>query len=152
MMGTVTYPDPEVERFIGEHFVAVRFNVVEDPDVMDRFNASWTPTIILEDARGREHRRSIGYLEPKRFLGELALGWLKDAVDRRDWPAAQERLPATKRQTKGDEAREPETLYWEGMIAYEASTDIKKLATGWKPLLDGFPDSEWAKRAEYVRA
>ena len=31
-MGAVTYPDPEVERMIEEHFVPVQFNVVEQPD------------------------------------------------------------------------------------------------------------------------
>ncbi|MBI4311871.1 MAG: thioredoxin family protein, partial [Chloroflexi bacterium] len=81
----VTYPDFSVQEYIKKRFVPVRFNVVAKPEVMDRFNASWTPTIIVEDVRGREHRRSVGYLDPKRFLGELALAWLKDAVDRRDF-------------------------------------------------------------------
>jgi hypothetical protein len=150
-MGAVTYPDASVQEYIKKRFIAVRFNVVAKPEVMDRFNASWTPTIIVEDARGREHRRSVGYLDPKRFLGELARAWLKDAVDRRDFAAAEERLPETEAYTQGDTVRYPETLYWGGMVAYKASVDVKNLAQGWKRLLDEFPDSEWAKRAEYVR-
>jgi hypothetical protein len=133
--------------------VAARFNVVEDPETFERFNASWTPTVIIEDARGSEHRRSVGYLEPKRFIAELALGWLKAAIDRHDWAAAKERLPEVNRDSAGDAQREPEALYWQGMVEYEASGshDIKRLAAGWKPLLDQFPDSEWAMKASYVR-
>lgn len=152
MMGAVTYPNPDVRQYVVDHFVPVRFNVVEEPEVIDRFNAPWTPTIIVEDAQGREHRRSVGYLDPKRFLGEVALARLKVPIDRRDFVAAQELLPGVKHLTRGDPAREPEALYWQGMVAYKASTDIKKLAEGWSALLDNFPESEWAKRAEYVRS
>src|SRR6266536_823990 len=90
-MGAVTYPDPEVERFIESHFIPVQFNVVEQPEVMDRFNTPWTPTLIVEDAHGREHRRAQGFHDAKRFLGEMALAWLKDAIDRRDYETAHTR-------------------------------------------------------------
>src|ERR671929_835427 len=90
-MGAVTYPDPKVEREINEHFIPVQFNVVEQPEVMDQFNTPWTPTLIVQDAEGREHRRSQGYLDPARFLGEMSLAWLKDAIDRQDYAAAQQR-------------------------------------------------------------
>lgn len=149
MLGTVTYPNPDVERFVGEHYVAVRFNVVEDPGVFQRFNASWTPTIIMEDAQGNEHRRSVGYLDPRRFLGELSLGWLKEAIDRKDWDAAEQRLAEVKRLTRGDRDREPEALYWSGMVQYESTS--QPLAEGWAPLLDQFADSEWAMKASYAR-
>lgn len=151
MMGTVTYPDKAVEDFIAEHFVAVRFNVVEDPGVFERFGASWTPTVIIQDANGHEHRRSVGYLDPKRFMGELALAWLKDAIDRHDWAAAGERLPEVKRVTAGDREREPEAYYWSGMVAFEGTHEMPDLVNGWAPLLDKFPDSEWAMKASYVR-
>ena len=150
-MGAVTYPDPEVERFIQQHFIPVQFNVVEQPEVMDQFNTPWTPTIIVQDAEGREHRRSQGYLDPQRFLGEMSLAWLKDAIDRQDYKAAQERAPEALRLTKGDPTREPEALYWAAVVAYKATEDGNKLVQGWNRLLDQFPQSEWAKRAEFIR-
>jgi hypothetical protein len=150
-MGAVTYPNPEVERFINEHFIPVQFNVVEQPEVMDQFNTPWTPTLIVQDTEGREHRRSQGYLDPQRFLGEMSLAWLKDAIDRRDFEAAKARSAEALERTKGDPSREPEAIYWSAVAAYKASNDPKNLMGGWNRLLDEFSGSEWAKRVEFIR-
>src|SRR5438876_4702131 len=111
-MGAVTYPHPDVERFIQQRFIPVQFNVAEQPEAMERFNSTWTPTLIVQDAEGREHRRSQGYLDPQRFLGEMALAWLKDAVDRADFEADRKRAEEARRFTRGDSGRQPETEYW----------------------------------------
>jgi hypothetical protein len=150
-MGAVTYPNPEVERFIAEHFIPVQFNVVEQPEVMDRFNTPWTPTLIVQDADGREHRRSQGYLDPMRFLAEMALAWLKDAIDRRDFNAARERSSEALERTHGDPERAPEAEYWAAVAAYKATNDPNNLIQGWNRLLDEYPQSDWAKRAEFIR-
>jgi hypothetical protein len=150
-MGAVTYPNPDVARFMHEHFIPVQFNVVEQPEVMDQFNASWTPTLIVQDAEGREHRRAQGYLDPARFLGEMSLARLKDAIDRRDYTAARDCAGEALRLTKGDPEREPEANYWAAVAAYKASEDPHNLIQGWNRLLDQFPRSEWAKRAEFIR-
>ncbi len=57
-MEAETYPEDSVRGYIEEHFVPVRFNVLEQPEVAKRLDSGWTPTIIVEDAEGREHRRS----------------------------------------------------------------------------------------------
>src|SRR5438105_9718143 len=103
-MGAVTYPNPDVERYIGQHFIPVQFNVVEQAEVMDRFNTPWTPTLIVQDADGREHRRAEGYHDPRRFLGEMALAWLKAAVNRREFETARQRSSEVLDRTKGDPA------------------------------------------------
>lgn len=150
-MGAVTYPDQQVERFIQDHFIPVQFNVVEQPESMTRFNTPWTPTLIVLDAEGKEHRRSQGYLDAKRFLGEFALAVLKDAIDRQDYATAQQRSPEALRLTQGDPEREPEAIYWSSVAAYKASGDPQQLLGGWNRLLDQFPQSEWAKKVEFIR-
>jgi hypothetical protein len=40
--------------------------------------------MTVDDAEDRGHRRSQGYLDPKRFLGEMILAWPENAVDRHD--------------------------------------------------------------------
>jgi hypothetical protein len=152
MMGAVTYPNPEVEKFIQQHLLPVQFNVVEQPEVMERFNSTWTPTLIVQDSDGREHRRSQGYLDPKRFLGEMALAWLKEAIDRGDFAAARDRVPEVLHRTKGDPEREPEARYWAAVAGYKASGDAQNLIQGWNKLIEEFPQSEWAKRAEFIKA
>src|SRR5437899_3309348 len=149
-MGAVTYPNPEVERYIEQHFIPVQFNVVEQPEVMKQFNTPWTPTLIVQDAEGREHRRSNGYLDAKRFLGEMSLARLLDAINRQDFKAAVERAQEALELTKGDPAREPEARYWAGVAGYKASNDPKPLMEAWNRLLDQFPQSEWAKRTEFI--
>jgi hypothetical protein len=150
-MGAVTYPNPEVERYITQHFIPVQFNVVEQPQVMQQLNASWTPTLIVQDAEGQEHRRAQGYLDARRFLGEMALARVKDAIDRQEFKTAQERAGETLQLTKGDPEREPEALYWSSVAAYKATEDPHNLIQGWTRLLDQFPQSEWAHRAEFIR-
>ena len=150
-MGAVTYPNPEVEKFIQQHLVPVQFNVVEQPEAMEQFNSTWTPTLIVQDPDGREHRRSQGYLDPKRFLGEMALAWLKEAIDRGDFAAARDRGPEVLDRTKGDPEREPEARYWAAVAGYKASGDAQTLIQGWNRLIQEFPQSEWAKRAEFIK-
>lgn len=150
-MEAETYPDGEVRAYTERRFVPVRFNVLERPEIAARFNSGWTPTIIVEDAEGREHRRSQGYLGPERFIGEMSLAHVMDAIDRRDFGAAYDRLEEALERTGGDPAREPEALYWSAVVAFRLSGDRKDLIEGWNCLLDGFPQSEWAKRAGYIR-
>ena len=152
MMGAVTYPNRDVEQFIAEHFIPVQFNVVEQPEVMEQLNSTWTPTLIVQDPEGREHRRSQGYLDAPRFLAEMSLAWVKDAIDRGDFAAARERASEALARTKGDPEREPEALYWAAVAGYKASSDAQNLIQGWNRLLQEFPSSEWAKRAEFIRA
>jgi hypothetical protein len=113
-------------------------------------NSGWTPTVIVEDAEGREHRRRQGYLDPKRFVGELALARLKDAIDRRDFGTACERSRSALKQTEGDTARRPESLTRYAATAYRVSGDRDDLIEGWNGLLERFPRSEWAKCAGYI--
>ena len=150
-MGAVTYPDPEVERYINDHFIPVQFNVVEQPEAMQQFNTPWTPTLIVEDADGKEHRRSQGYLDARRFLAEMSLARVKDAVDRQDYQEAASRAQEASRMTAGDPWRQPEAQYWSGVAAYKSTGDANNLINGWNRLLDEFPDSEWAKRVEFIR-
>jgi hypothetical protein len=150
-MGAVTYPNPAVSQTIEEQFVPVQFNVAEQPDVMDRFNTPWTPTLIVQDAEGREHRRSQGYLDPQRFIAEMALARLLAAINRRDFVAAHERSRPALTATRGDATREPEAIYWSAVAAYKVANDANALVAGWNRLLDEFPATEWAKRAEFIR-
>ena len=150
MMDEATYPDGVVRMYIEEHFVPVRFNTIERPEVEESFNSGWTPTIIVEDAEGREHRRSQGYLDPKRFIGEMALARVEDAMDRHDYEAVIELSKEALERTEGDQAREPEALYWSAVGAFEVSGDRDDLTGGWNRLLEEFPQSEWAEKASYI--
>lgn len=59
--------------------------------------------------------------------------------------------PGHRNEPGGDLAREPEALYWSAVAAYQVSGDREDLTEGWNRLLDKFPQSEWTKKAGYVR-
>jgi hypothetical protein len=150
-MGAVTYPNAEVEQYLNQHFIPVQYNVADQPEVIRQFHSAWTPTIIVQDASGVERRRSQGYLDARRFLGEVSLARLQDALDRQDWEEAKKRLDDAVNFTRGDPAREPEAMYWAAVVDYKTSKDATGLMSGWEKLLNAFPESEWAKRAEFIR-
>lgn len=81
----------------------------------------------------------------------MSLAWLKCALNRHDLAAALDRAQAAMEITRGDPAREPEALYWAAVVRYKASGDPKNLIESWNRLLDAFPESEWARRAEFIR-
>src|SRR5262245_25640308 len=126
-MDAVTYPDTRVQRLIEDHFIPVQFNVVDQPEVMERFNTPWTPTLMVQDADGKEHRRSHGYLDAPRFLAEMSLGWLLSPINRRDFETAHTRAPEALEHARGDLGREPEAIYWAAVAAYKATEDAANL-------------------------
>ncbi|MDN5697335.1 MAG: thioredoxin family protein [Rubrobacter sp.] len=151
-MGERVYPEPEVESYIEDHFAPVRFNTIEEPEMEAALGSGWTPTIITEDPDGNERRRSQGYLDAKRLIGQLALSRLQAAMNSRDFESASGLCEEALRLTQGDPHREPEAMYWSAVIAYKlAGGDRERLIEGWTSLLNRFPESEWAMRASYIR-
>jgi len=150
-MDAVTYPNEQVVDYISRHFVPVQLNVQDDPGAMDRFEAVWTPTIILRDDGGHEFRRSQGYLPPNTMLAELALGRLEAAMHRKNYEEAVKLAQDAVRFAVGDDERLAEARYWSGVAAYKASNDGAKLIEHWKPLVEEMPNSMWAKKASFIQ-
>lgn len=150
-MDAVTYPDREVQSLIRDHFVPVQFNVIDDPGAMESFNSAWTPSILIRDTDGNEHRRSLGYLDAKRFLAEARLGLLQASINRQEWAEASRHAESAIDACRGDSLREPEAAYWQGVVAYKSTGDVQGLLDGWNRLIDRHPGSEWALKAGFIR-
>lgn len=150
-MGAGTYPKEEVAEFIDKHFVPVQLNVSEDPGAMERFHATWTPTLMVKDDRGREYRRSEGYLNPQELLAELSLGRLKAALGREDYEEAVRISEDALTRSDFDPDRHAEARYWAGVAEYKNSNDAAKLGEHWKQLLREAPDTLWARKASFIK-
>ena len=150
-MDAVTYPNEEVVDYISGHFVPMQLNIKEDPGAMDRFEAVWTPTIILRDDGGREYRRSEGFLPPKTLLTELALGRTQAALHNAEYDEAVKHGEEAARFAEGDPERLAEARYWTGVAAYKGSNESGDLVKHWKPLVDEMPESAWAKKASFIK-
>lgn len=144
------YPDPRVVDFITTHFVPVRVHVKHNREAFralgDRFDAHWTPAILIMDATGAEQHRIEGFLPVDDFLSQLALGVAKAAFGRKDYAAAArlyqevlDRYPAT------DAA--PEAQYWTGVSRYRATDDAGALKATAQAFGERYQDSTWAKKA-----
>lgn len=118
----------------------------EHPAWFKRFDAIWTPTVLVLDANGHERYRIEGYLPRDEFRArlEMALGRL-DAM-RKDWAAAETRYAGVAERYAGTKVA-PEALYWRDVAKYSQSHDAAPLHAVSRELQQRFPESEWTTKA-----
>jgi hypothetical protein len=150
-MDAGTYPSEKVAEYIDKHYVPIQVNIKEDPGAMDRFHTMWTPTLMMKDDRGREYRRSEGFLNPPELLAELSLGRLRAALGREDYVAAVKIAEDALKRSEFDSNRHAEARYWSGVAEYKNSNDAAKLGEQWKQLLREAPNSIWARKAPLIK-
>jgi TolA-binding protein len=144
------YPDPRVVATVDSQFVPVRAHVKENHEEFQRlgakYDAQWTPTILILDGEGQERHRIEGFLPADDFLSQLALGAAKAAFSAGDFPRA-ERLfeDVLQKHPRTDAA--PEAQYWSGVSRYKATNDASALAGTYKKFQERYSDSTWAKKA-----
>jgi hypothetical protein len=144
------YSDPSVIRFIDDHFKPVRVHVREQADEFKRlgekYNAQWTPTILVIDSQGEERHRIEGFLPATDFLGQLALGLGHSAFARSDFAEAERWFrQVVERYPDSDAA--PEALYWAGVARYKATGDAAALGATAQQFQQRYRDTSWAKKA-----
>ena len=144
------YADPPVAAFINGHFTPVRIHVRDQAAdfkrLGDRFNAHWTPTILIIDPKGEERHRIEGFLPAEDFLAQLTIGLAHATRARGDFADAErwyrevlEKYPATE--------SAPEALYWAGVSKYKATNDPAPLAETAAQFANRYQTSSWAKKA-----
>jgi hypothetical protein len=144
------YPDARVASVIPEHFIPVRVHVRDHADEFKRlgarFNAQWTPTILVIDPDGEERHRIEGFLPTDDFLAQLTLGLSHSAFARGQFKEAEplyrevvEKYPATE--------AAPEALYWAGVSRYKATGDPAPLAETSAQFAKRYQSTSWAKKA-----
>lgn len=144
------YSDSRVVDFVTRHFVPIRVHVKENADAFkklgERFDAQWTPAVLIVDATGTERHRIEGFLPVDDFLSQLALGVAKAAFARKDYAAAERLYKEVVDRHPATEAA-PEAQYWTGVSRYRATNDVSALAATAKAFGERYQDSAWAKKA-----
>jgi TolA-binding protein len=144
------YTDSRVVALVESQTVPVRVHVKENRDEFQRlgskYDATWTPTILIVDGDGQERHRIEGFLPADDFLSQLALGTAKAAFSAGDYQRA-ERLfdEVVEKHPRTDAA--PEAQYWSGVSRYKATSDPSALAGTYKKFQERYKDSTWAKKA-----
>jgi hypothetical protein len=144
------YPDERVDRFVRDNFIPARVHVKDQPDdfrrLGQRYNAQWTPTLLVIDPDGTERHRVEGFLPVEDLLAQLTLGLGHSAFARGQWEEAEKRFREDVDRFPGTEAA-PEALYWAGVSRYKAKGDASALGQTAHEFSRRYQDSSWAKKA-----
>ncbi len=112
---------------------------------------SWTPTIALLNADGREHYRFTGFLSPEELCARIILDGAKVEITINNYELAAKCLNEVIENYKGTFAV-PEAIFYLGVVKYMASDEAKALRQGLDRLRKEFPDSEWTLKAKPYEA
>jgi TolA-binding protein len=144
------YPDPRVVAIVENLCVPVRVHVKDNRADFERlgskYDAHWTPTILILDGDGQERHRIEGFLPADDFLGQLALGTAKAAFSAGDYQRAERQFEEVVNKYPRTDAA-PEAQYWSGVSRYKATNDPSALAGTYKKFQERYSDSTWAKKA-----
>jgi hypothetical protein len=135
-----------VSSFINENFVPLEAHIKEHPAYFKRFDAVWTPTVLVMDADGMERLRVEGYLPKDEFRAHLEIGLARIAFMRKQWDEAERRYAQVIEQYP-DSKVAPEAVYWRGVSRYKRTNDHNVLGEVPTQLNEKYPDSVWALKA-----
>ena len=144
------YSDSSVAEFITRHFVPVRVHVKEQAEgfkqLGQRFNAQWTPTVLIADPDGQERHRVEGFLPADDFVAQLKLGLAQAEFARGRFMEAE---PLFRRVADEHPATDsaPEALYWAGVARYKGTNDAGALTDTARAFRQRYTDTAWAKKA-----
>jgi hypothetical protein len=121
-------------------------HIKENPRNFHRFEAVWTPTILVMDGDDKERWRLEGYLPKDDFRAFLEMGLARLAFVRKDWADAEQRYAAVIEEHPNS-FYAPEAVYYRGVSRYSASHDAAELANTGALLTEGYPGTEWQLRS-----
>ena len=134
-----------MSSFINENFVPLSAHIKEHPVYFHRFDALWTPSVLILDPKGTERFRLEGYLPKDEFRAQLEMGLARVAFMSKNWTDAERRYAEVLERYPNSQAA-PEALYWEGVSHYKATNDHTVL--GQLPeQFNKYPDSIWALKS-----
>ena len=118
--------------------------------MMQKFAVSWTPTLIVLDADGREHYRAVGFFTPEDMIATFMAAkgrWALGTEQLADACALFEEVIST----YPDKEAAAEALFFLGVAKYKMSHDPKPLRETYDQLTARFPQSMWTKQADHYR-
>ena len=148
-MDAVTYPQEEIFRFIEENFIPVQIES-SNQEAMDKFKVKWTPMLLLLDAEGGEHYRTVGFLAPEDFIPTFMVAQGRWNLDIERYPEAPNWFDQVIEHYPNSEAA-AEAIFFRGMARYKKDHDPNPLKEVYAVLTEDYPQSSWTKKAAPYR-
>ena len=133
-------------NFINTNFLPVEAHIKEHPAWFHRFDATWTPTVLILDSKGVERHRIEGYLPKDEFQAQLEMGLGRVAFKQKKWADA-ERIYGEIVEEYGSTSSAAEARYWRAVSHYRGTNDHTALGAVAQELQEKNPESIWAKKA-----
>jgi hypothetical protein len=138
-----------VAKFISLNFVPVQIQTTNTV-LVQQFSVSWTPTLIVLDADGREHYRAVGFFTPEDMIASFLTAkgrWALDTDQLSDARALFEEVISN----YPDKDPAAEAIFFLGVAKYKMSHDPQPLRETYDELKAKFPQNMWTKRADPYR-
>jgi TolA-binding protein len=126
--------------------VPLEAHIKERPAYFHRFDAVWTPTVLILDPNGEERYRIEGYLPVDEFRAQLEMSLARVAFMSKDFADAERRYAAVLDRYPNTKAA-PEALYWKGVSHYKVTNDHTILGELPEMFRQKYPDSIWAMKS-----
>ena len=121
-------------------------NLRENQAVPERFDVTWTPTVLVLDPEGTERHRIEGYMPNREFRAQLEMGLARAAFKAGRFDEAEQRYGHVV-SAYSDTPAAAEALYWRGVSHYKGTNEGAALGEVARQLKEQYPESEWAKKA-----
>lgn len=121
-------------------------HIKEHPAYFHRFDAVWTPTVLILDSEGNERVRIEGYLSKEEFRAQLEMALARLAFMHKQWSDAERRY-AEVVERYPDTKVAPEAVYWKGVSHYKLTNDHTVLGEIAEQFKGKYADSVWALKA-----
>jgi hypothetical protein len=148
-MDAVAYIDPKVISFINSNVVPLRLQA-SDPVLGPKYRIKWTPSLLILDADGTEHYRTLGFYPPEDLIPSLLLGMGKAKFNQPDRPAALKYFDKILADYPKNSLA-PEAVYLKGVSSFIESHDVSQLIDIYDRMKAEYPDSPWLTRADPYR-
>jgi len=124
----------------------VEAHIKEHPAWFHRFDATWTPTVLVLDSKGTERFRLEGYLPKEEFKAQLVMSLARIAFKEKRWLEA-ERIYGEVVENYSNTFSAPEARYWRAVSHYKGTNDHTVLGQVAQELNQIAPESIWTRKA-----
>jgi len=148
-MNAGPYSDEKVQKFIEQEFVPLKSQCFwkERTELMKQFDIAWTPTFLIQDSGGKVHGKLVGYIPSDDFLAQLKLGKGMVFLERERQEGAAKWFDMVVKEHPNAGAA-PEAVFFLGVAEYKKTHKASALRQVYDSLIEKYPQSEWARRAQ----